>query len=130
MKPLQGVILAGAFCFAYLFSSTISRFVVSLMLIWRGYGWFVLVIIFAAGCLGTALQPLAPAQLWPRCLAMALASATLLILGWLLNHPHRWNLDDAPLISDRNTHSFFWIDIEYWAAIVLVFLVIYIWQNV
>jgi hypothetical protein len=99
------------------------------IIIWNGYGWLVLVLIFLCGILGTALEPLDPGRRWPRCVAMAITALVLFVLGWLLNRRRTYDPWDAPPIDDRVKHTFYWIPVEYWSGIAVLCMLIYAIKN-
>src|SRR5690242_3530938 len=104
------------------------------MIIWRGFGFLVVVIGIGAVVIADAICNLATgngefakAHNWPRCLALLLAAVAVYLIGRHLNHkPGRAVIDKATgrEIILKRTHSLFFIPMEYWA---FAFAAISVW---
>lgn len=100
-----------------------------MLIILRGYGWSVPVIILSV----MALSQLAidafcgdgfyTANAWPKNVAVILATISAGLLGLYLNHIKRRTLVDdetGEVLGKAPSHSLLFIPIEYWAVITLV----------
>lgn len=103
------------------------------MIIWSGWGFLVAVIGF--GCLfvtqrivNSAMQDDRYYQTngWPKLLALVVAALIIWPVGRAFNRkrlakePVNANTDERPVLTSGGGHSFFFIPMEYWAAIFLV----------
>lgn len=104
-----------------------------LMLIWRGYGIVVPLIVFLV-CLGmeyildtSFFKGYYSLQKWPMSLALFIAAIPIWFLGRYLNKNSERILLDPKTGEDVrvvSTHSLFWIRVEYWAPILIMLGVI------
>ena len=99
-----------------------------MLVIWRGFGWLVPVVVFAALILSQlsvdALygEGFYTANAWPKQAAFVVAAILVGLLGYVLNHAKRQTLVDettGEALGKAPSHSLFYIPIEYWAVIVL-----------
>jgi hypothetical protein len=99
-----------------------------MLIIWRGYGWLVPVVVFAAFILSQLSvdamygEGYYKANSWPK--HMGTISGAILVgaLGYFLNHVRRTYLVDeetGELAGKAPSHSLFFIPIEYWSIITL-----------
>lgn len=106
-----------------------------MLIIWRGYGWLVPVVILGV----MALSQLAvnalygdgfyTANAWPKNVAVILAALSIGLLGLYLNYIKRRTLVDEETGEDLGkspSHYLFFIPIEYWAVITLA---LFFWAS-
>lgn len=99
-----------------------------MLVVWRGFGWLVPVIVIAA-LMALQLSVDAvygegfyTANAWPKQAAFIVAAISVGILGIFLNHTKRQMLIDeesGEVLGKAPSHSLFFIPVEYWAIIVL-----------
>ena len=99
-----------------------------MLVVWRGFGWLVPVVVIAALIL-TQLSVDAvhgegfyTANAWPKQAAFIVAAFSIGILGFFLNHQKRRMLFDeetGEALGKAPAHSLFFIPIEYWAIAAL-----------
>lgn len=103
------------------------------MLIWRGYGFTVpLITFFVCFLLQYSLDAMFykgyyTLSKWPISVALFIAATVVWFLGKSLNkNTERILLDPktGQEVKIVNTHSLFWIRVEYWAPILVVFGII------
>lgn len=108
-----------------------------MVIIWRGYGWLVPVIAIAA-LVGTqlSLDSLFGADTytsneWAKLVALGVAATGLAITGYVFNFRKRAVFVDEETGEKRksNSHTFFWIPIEFWAVIVPVLFAVMTYQD-
>ncbi len=101
------------------------------MIIWSGLGFLVPVIGFL-GLLASAMlmdvlfddDQYAKSHVWPQLVGWLAAGAMLWFLGRYLNRGRARRMIDAQtgeLVVLRNNHSFFFIPMEYWALVCVIF---------
>ncbi len=102
-----------------------------MLVVWRGFGWLVPVVIFAALILSQLSVDAVygdgfyTANAWPKQAAFILAAIFVASLGIFLNHTKRKMLFDeetGEALGKAPSHTLFFIPIEYWAVIVLALL--------
>ncbi|WP_419812900.1 hypothetical protein [Bacterioplanoides sp.] len=101
------------------------------MIIWRGFGWLVPVIVFVAFLatqmsLNSATGDAYYKQYdWPKAAAIALSSILIAALGYYLNYKKREIFTDPETGKTKksNSHTLFFIPVEFWAVIIPVFSV-------
>ena len=99
-----------------------------MLIVWRGYGWLVPVIIFGA----LALSQLSvdalygdgfyKATTWPKQAGTVAGAILIGALGYFLNHVRRAYLVDeesGEVVGKVPSHSLFFIPVEYWSVITL-----------
>ena len=99
-----------------------------MLIVWRGYGWLVPVIIFGA----LALSQLSvdalygdgfyKANTWPKQAGTVAGAILIGALGYFLNHVRRAYLVDEETgepVGKAPSHSLFFIPVEYWSVITL-----------
>ena len=99
-----------------------------MLVVWRGLGWLVPVLVIAALIL-TQLSVDAlygdgfyTANAWPKQAAFIVAALSIGLLGFVLNYMKRQMLFDeetGEALGKAPSHSLFFIPIEFWAIIVL-----------
>lgn len=108
-----------------------------MIIIWRGYGWLVPVIVIAA-LVGTqlSLDSLFGADTytsneWAQFVALGVAAVGLAITGYLFNFRKRTVLVNEETGEKRksSSHAFFWIPIEFWAVIVPVLFTVIAYHD-
>ncbi|MDJ0711802.1 MAG: hypothetical protein QNJ14_15535 [Woeseiaceae bacterium] len=99
-----------------------------MLIVWRGFGWLVPVVVFGALILSQLSvdavygEGFYTANGWPKQLAFIVAALSVGFLGFFLNHTKRQILFDeetGEALGKAPSHSLFFIPIEYWAIIVL-----------
>ena len=99
-----------------------------MLVVWRGFGWLVPVVVFAALVLSQLSvdslygEGFYTANTWPKQAAFILGAIAVGLLGFILNHVKRQILVDEETgepLGKAPSHSLFFIPIEYWAIIVL-----------
>lgn len=99
-----------------------------MLIVWRGFGWLVPVVVFGALILSQLSvdavygEGFYTANGWPKQLAFVVAALFVGFLGFFLNHTKRQILFDeetGEALGKAPSHSLFFIPIEYWAIIVL-----------
>ncbi len=102
-----------------------------MLVVWRGLGWLVPVVAFAALILSQLAvdavygEGFYTATAWPKQVAFIVAAFAISILGIYLNHMKRQMLIDeetGEVVGKAPSHSLFFIPIEYWAIVVLALL--------
>lgn len=102
-----------------------------MLIVWRGFGWLVPIVIFAALILSQLSldavygEGFYTANAWPKQAAFIVAAFSVGFLGIYLNHSKRQILIDEETgepVGKAPAHSLFFIPIEYWAIIVLALL--------
>ncbi len=102
-----------------------------MLVVWRGFGWLVPVVVFAALILSQLSvdamygDGFYTANTWPKQAAFILAAVLIGLLGLLLNYTNRQVLIDEETgeeLGKAPAHSLFFIPIEYWSIIVLALL--------
>ncbi len=105
-----------------------------MLVVWRGFGWLVPVVAFAALILSQLSVDAVygdgfyTANAWPKQAALVLAAVFIGLLGFFLNYTKRRILVDEETgeeLGKAPAHSLFFIPVEYWAIIVLALL---FWQ--
>lgn len=85
------------------------------MIIYRGFGWLVLIIVIGFSLGGNFAfdamygQGYYDKHKWPLAIALALAGVVTLLLGMALNGR-----------SGQNRHALFFIPVQYWGPILIV----------
>jgi hypothetical protein len=100
-----------------------------MLVIWRGFGWLIPVIVFGSFLLSqVALNSIYgegfyKANEWPKIAAIAVSSLLIASLGYFLNYKKRQVVVDADTGKKKKSpaHSLFFIPIEVWAVIIPVF---------
>jgi hypothetical protein len=102
-----------------------------MLVVWRGFGWLVPVIVVAALIL-TQLSVDAvhgegfyTANAWPKTVAFVAAAICVGLLGLFLNYMKRQVLVDdetGEAVGKAPAHSLFFIPVEYWAIVILAFV--------
>ena len=99
------------------------------MIVWRGWGVLVIVIVFAcslaANFLSNAIAGKAywDSRFWPLALAMVLAGGLIWIAGMILSQRPARNLVDEKTgerVTLAGTHDFFFLRMKWWGPIVAV----------
>ncbi|MDJ0904560.1 MAG: hypothetical protein QNI96_00970 [Woeseiaceae bacterium] len=99
-----------------------------MLIVWRGFGWLVPVIVIAALILTQLAvdavygQGFYTANAWPKQAAFIAAAVLVGILGVFLNHMKRGLLIDeesGEVVGKAPSHTLFFIPVEYWAIVVL-----------
>ncbi len=99
-----------------------------MLIVWRGFGWLVPVIVMAALILSQLSvdsiygDGFYTANAWPKQAAFVAAAVLVGFLGFFLNHMKRGYLVDeetGEVVGKAPSHSLFFIPVEYWAVIVL-----------
>ena len=99
-----------------------------MLVVWRGLGWLVPVIVFGALILSQLSvdavygEGFYTANGWPKQAAFVVAALSVGLLGFVLNHVKRQILVDdetGEALGKAPSHSLFFIPIEYWSIIVL-----------
>ena len=99
-----------------------------MLIVWRGFGWLVPVIVIAALILTQLAvdavygQGFYTANAWPKQAAFIAAAVFVGLLGVFLNHMRRGLLIDeetGEVVGKAPSHTLFFIPVEYWAVIVL-----------
>ena len=99
-----------------------------MLVVWRGFGWLVPVVVIAALILSQLSVDAVygdgfyTANAWPKQAAFVLAAVLIGLLGFFLNYTKRQILIDEESgeeLGKAPAHSLFFIPIEYWAIIVL-----------
>lgn len=102
-----------------------------MLIVWRGLGWLVPIIVFAALILlqlsvdAVYGEGFYTANAWPKQAAFIVAAISVGLLGFYLNHRKRQILFDeetGEALGKAPAHALFFIPIEYWAVIVLALL--------
>ena len=100
-----------------------------MLIVWRGYGWLVPVVVFGAFILAQisvdALygEGFYKANTWPKHVGTITAAVLLGGLGYFLNYVRRaWLVDEdtGEVIGKAPSHSLFFVPVEYWSVITLV----------
>lgn len=101
-----------------------------MLVIWRGWGWIVIVIV-AASFLGTewAVEAFTgdgryyQEHDWTKTAAAAAACFITMAVGFYLNHARRLQRDEASgeVTAMYPAHTLYYIPIEYWSLIIVVF---------
>ena len=99
-----------------------------MLVVWRGFGWLVPVIVFAALILSQLSvddlygEGFYTANAWPDHAAYILGAIAVGLLGLVLNHVKRKIPVDEKTgepLGKAASHSLFFMPVEYWAIIVL-----------
>lgn len=98
------------------------------MIIWRGYGWLIPVIVFLAFlCAQLGVERILGEGYygeneWPKYAAIAVSTVLIAALGHRFNYVKRGVIIDEETGESRksSSHTLFFIPIEFWAVIVLV----------
>ena len=99
-----------------------------MLIIWRGYGWLVPVVVFAALILSQLSVDAVygdgfyTANAWPKQAASMVAAILVGFIGIYLNHTKRQiqvDEETGQVLGKAPSHSLFFIPIEYWALITL-----------
>ncbi len=99
-----------------------------MLIVWRGLGWLVPVLVIAALILTQLAvdavygQGFYTANAWPKQAAFIAAAVFVGLLGVFLNHMRRGLLIDeetGEVVGKAPSHTLFFIPVEYWAVIVL-----------
>ena len=107
-----------------------------MLIVWRGYGWLVPVVVFAALLLSQLSvdaiygEGFYTANAWPKQVAFVAAGFLVGAIGFYLNHIKRQLLVDHETgepVGKAPSHTLFFIPIEYWAVIVLV---LFFWSEI
>ncbi len=102
-----------------------------MLIVWRGFGWLVPVVIIAALILlqlsvdAVYGDGFYTADAWPKQAAFIVAALSVGFLGFFLNHTKRQLLFDeetGEALGKAPAHSLFFIPIEYWAVIIIAAL--------
>lgn len=97
-----------------------------MLIVWRGYGWLVPVVIFGMLMLSQLTidaiygDGFYTANTWPKYAAIGVASVCVGLLGVFLNHIKRGTLVDeqtGEVLGKTPSHYLFFIPVEYWAII-------------
>lgn len=108
-----------------------------MIVIWRGYGWLVPVIVIAA-LVGTQLSldsllgaDTYTANEWAKFLAVGVAAVGIAFTGYMFNFRKRAVIvnEETGEQQKSNSHTFFWIPIEFWAVIVPVLFTVIAYQD-
>lgn len=100
------------------------------MIIWSGFGFVVPVVAIAAMVVAQMLVDGALGEnyytthAWPKMAACTFTAAVLLVFGLWINKPTGQVLVDKQTGAEtqvRPSHSFFFIPVQYWSAIVFAF---------
>ncbi len=100
------------------------------MIIWRGFGWAVPVILIAVFVITQmSLDAMYGTEYyktneWPKAMAVVIASLLVGGLGYLLNYKKRTVITDAETGATikSSSHTLFFIPIEFWAILMPVFM--------
>jgi ribose/xylose/arabinose/galactoside ABC-type transport system permease subunit len=93
-----------------------------MILIWSGLGFLVLPILVVGGLLFQSIADHDPRTRWPRMIAVLGTALALAGLGLLLNRPRVVGHDQfGNAVTHSGNHSLYWIPVQYWGAIVLIF---------
>lgn len=97
-----------------------------MLVIWRGYGWLVPILVFT----GLILSQLSVNALfgdefykshdWPKYVGVGLGSFFVALLGYYLNYmkrPIEFDEETGQTLRRGPSHTLFFIPIEYWAVI-------------
>lgn len=104
------------------------------MIIWRGYGWLIPVIVIAS-YIGTHYsinsingEGYFEANPWIKWAILISDTFLIGLLGYLLNYKYRPNILDLETAEEHRSpsHTLFFIPIQYWAIIIPVF---FVWQQ-
>lgn len=104
----------------------------NILLIWKGYGFVVPVIVFLVSLVlqysldEVFYQGYYTSAQWPYIAALVIAAIAVWFLGKKINKNTERILldpDTGEEVRIVNCHSLFWIRVEYWAPILLVFAV-------
>ncbi|MDJ0814055.1 MAG: hypothetical protein QNJ23_10010 [Woeseiaceae bacterium] len=99
-----------------------------MLIVWRGLGWLVPVIVMAALILSQASVDAVygdgfyTANAWPKQAAFVAAALAVGVLGFFLNYKLRKvliNEETGEAVGKAPSHTLFFIPVEYWAVIVL-----------
>ena len=100
-----------------------------MLIVWRGYGWLVPVVVIGAFILAQmAVDTLYgvgfyQANAWPKHVGTVTGAVLVGALGYFLNHVRRaWLVDEetGEVIGKAPSHSLFFVPVEYWSVITLV----------
>lgn len=100
------------------------------MIIWRGFGWAVPVIVIAIFIIiQMSLDAMYGAEYykaneWPKVMAIVIASLLVGGLGYLLNYKKRTVITDAETGATikSSSHTLFFIPIEFWAILIPILM--------
>ena len=99
-----------------------------MLVVWRGFGWLVPVVVFGALILSQLSvdavygEGFYKATAWPKQAGFVAGAVLVGLLGIFLNHMKRQFLIDeetGETLGKAPSHSLFFIPVEYWAIIVL-----------
>lgn len=99
-----------------------------MLIFWRGLGWLVPVVSLGAMIMSQLAidavygDGFYTATAWPKDAAVVFTALSIVLLGLYLNHVKRRTLVDeetGEVLGKAPLHSFLFIPIEYWAAIIL-----------
>lgn len=99
-----------------------------MVVIWRGYGWLVPVLVFGAFLVSQVVvdtiygDGFYKANDWPKYTATVTGALIVAALGYLLNYKWRRELVDEETgqpAGKAPSHTLFFIPVEYWSVIVL-----------
>ena len=102
-----------------------------MLIVWRGYGWLVPVVVFGAFVLAQVSvdalygDGFYKANTWPKHVGAVTGAILIGALGYFLNHVRRAILVDeetGEVIGKAPSHSLFFVPVEYWSVITLVVL--------
>ena len=109
-----------------------------IVIVWRGYGWLVPIILFAC-LLGmevsvetfTANDQFYQTHEWPKYTALIAGAVLVGIFGYYVNWVNRPGIycSESKQFKKAPSHSLFAIPIEYWSLIVLVPLAASYWLS-
>jgi hypothetical protein len=99
-----------------------------MLVIWRGFGWLIPVIVFGAFLLSQLAlnfifgEGFYKANEWPKVAAIVASSLLIASLGYFLNYKNRQVIIDPESGEKKKSpaHSLFFIPIEIWAVIIPV----------
>ena len=92
-----------------------------MIVFWNGLGCLVIPVVILGVLLAGFIADAEPNARWPQMFAVLATSVTLLGLGLTLNRRRPAGRDPwGNSVQDRESHTLYFIPVEYWAAIVLV----------
>ncbi|OAD24009.1 conserved hypothetical protein, membrane [Candidatus Thiomargarita nelsonii] len=99
-----------------------------MLIIWRGLGWLIPVVVFAAFILTQigvdtvfGVEDYYKTNEWPKYFAIGIASLATALLGFVLNYKKRKIIHDERTgepIGKSPSHALFFIPVEYWAILI------------
>jgi hypothetical protein len=98
--------------------------------IWNGLGCLVIPVVIIGGVVMASIAQAEPNIRWPRLIAVLGTALALFGLGIVLNRPQVVGHDRfGNAVTQKGDHSLYWIPIQYWSVIVLIFGTIAVFKK-